>query len=121
MGFEPSEIARRLQEALDDDPASAASIARDVGIEASALYQILSGKTKSPRFENAMALAKRLRLNPWYLYEGKSPRRLREPAWPFEDITPEQWARIPDVLKNAVLAALRDYLAHEGAHRSAPR
>lgn len=64
-------LAERIRHLMEDRGVSAAELAKAAGARRQAVYQWLSGETKTLRGESLMGAARALRANPEWLASGK--------------------------------------------------
>ena len=69
MGTE-SKLALNIQKVLDARGMSQADLARETGLSTAIISQVVSGKTKDPRFGTVLAIAKALGVSLEYLARG---------------------------------------------------
>lgn len=97
-------VARNIEAIMDRKRLKAPEVARRAQINATGIYDILSGKSRSPKIETLGKIAKGLDVPVALLFEEPEEAELRR-----EIIT--LFARLPDPEKNRLLLTARAWLS----------
>ncbi|WP_113750586.1 helix-turn-helix domain-containing protein [Bordetella trematum] len=101
-------LAERLAEAMAETGVTAADLVRATGAKAPSVHKWVHGLTKNIRGANLVAAARLLRVNEAWLADGKGPKSRSEAAeWPFPDVSPEDYARLPEADREDIHALVR--------------
>lgn len=102
-------IGKRIKERLEEleDEVDVADVAKACGVSKQAVYQWISGSSKSLKGDNLVAVAKVLRVDPGWLSTGKGMAAQEEQA-PYDVITPaakevaQAWMKLPPALQSSL-------------------
>ncbi len=94
MNYNSGQLARGLRELLASRGLTAGDVARGTGLSRQAIYQILSGKTRTPKGATLERIASFLRIPVGRLRRGYVPDEVPEFLRPDSDIL----SQIPDVI-----------------------
>lgn len=98
-------VARNIQAIMGRKKLSAPEVARRAGINATGVYDILSGKSRSPKIETLGKIAGALEVPVALLFEDQSDTDLRQ-----EIIS--VFARLPEEERQRLLLTARAWLGH---------
>lgn len=82
-------LAANIQAQMDLRGTNAAQVARGAGVNATAVYDILSGKSRNPRLDTVHKIANFLNVTVQHLLREKSDDQLREEIANVLDSLPE--------------------------------
>ena len=102
-------VARNIETAMTERGLNAASLARLAGINYTGIYDILSGKSRSPKIETVQKVARALNLPVSMLFEERLALKLRNELL-------EVAAQLPPQEQQRLLSAAKAWLA-EGEKR----
>ncbi len=117
-------LAKQVAEFIQAGNLSASELARRCGVSRQNVDNVLSGSVTSPRW--IAALAREMGTTTDALLTGKAPPPrlvVRAATWPFEFLTPEQWAKLKPseraVVDHAAAKAAAEFLTggNPGASR----
>lgn len=111
-----SELRDRLQECIDDKGTTWAYLVHLTGVSRATASEWRSGDTEKLSAENLLKLSDFFGVLPWWLYNGKGPKRREVPNLSRDAVSmAEQYDGLPDQIRQAIkvlLAAFSPSVSH---------